>query len=60
MANGVRAGEEQEKHTFTNENQAVTISIKTTMKVDGDSVQVDHQLLVQRLMTAANGLFDDV
>ena len=39
--------------SFKRKNQAVTMATKSAVKVDGESVQVDTQLLFQRLVIAA-------
>ena len=38
----------------------VTLASKTNLKVDGDEIYVDPQLLFQRLLSAANGMFPDL
>jgi hypothetical protein len=46
--------------SFKRKDQVVTMSSKTSIKIDGETVHVDPQLLFQRCTTAANGLFDDI
>ena len=41
------------EYTFKKKNQAVPIEANSTVKIDGEVVQVDPQLLFQRLVTAA-------
>ncbi|KAK3744094.1 hypothetical protein QZH41_005421, partial [Actinostola sp. cb2023] len=43
------------EHTFRRKDQAVTLATKTSVKINGDSVQVDPQLLFQRLSVVATG-----
>ena len=38
---------------FRTEDQVVTLNTKLSVKIDGDEVQVNPQLLFQRLITAA-------
>lgn len=45
---------------FKRKDQIVTMASKTSLKIDGETVHVDPQLLFQRCTTAANGLFDDI
>ncbi|KAK3104651.1 hypothetical protein FSP39_007130 [Pinctada imbricata] len=45
--------------TFKRSNQIVTMSTKSNVKVDGDVIDVDPQLLFQRFTTAARNIFDD-
>ena len=47
-------------YTFKKANQAVTLSTKTAVKIDGEAVQVDPQLLFQRLITAADGISENI
>ena len=44
---------------FKKKDQVVTMDVKVCAKVDGESIQVDPQLLFQRLVTAANGQPDE-
>ena len=41
------------EHSFKRKDQSVTLTAKMAVKIDGDRVQVDPQLLFQRLSTAA-------
>ncbi|PIK53186.1 hypothetical protein BSL78_09896 [Apostichopus japonicus] len=45
--------------SFKRSQQATTMNAKTAVKVDGDSIEVDPQLLFQRLLLASNGMYDD-
>ena len=45
--------------TFKKKDQAVAQSTKSTVKMQGESIQVDPQLLFQRLVAAARGMFED-
>ncbi|XP_030845465.1 uncharacterized protein LOC115925532 [Strongylocentrotus purpuratus] len=40
-------------YTFKRKDQAITLALKSAVKIDGESVQVDPQLLFQRLTIAA-------
>ena len=40
-------------YTFKRKDQAITMASKNAVKVDGESIEVDPQLLFQRLSTAA-------
>ncbi|CAC5424083.1 unnamed protein product [Mytilus coruscus] len=46
--------------TFRKKQQLITLSNKTSVKIDGELVEVDPQLLFQRCTTIANTLFDDI
>ena len=49
------------EHTFKKKLQAVVLTTKPTVKLDGgESIQVDPQLLFQRLITAATRLGDEI
>lgn len=39
------------EYTFRKKNQVVTLGTKLSVKIDGDQVQIDPQLLFQRLIT---------
>ena len=43
-----------DKHVFKRVNQAVMLDCKSSVKVDGDVIQIDPQLLFQRLTLVAN------
>ena len=45
--------------TFKKKDQAVAQSTKSTVKMQGESIQVDPQPLFQRLVAAARGMFED-
>ena len=45
--------------TFKISQQVITLSTKTSIKIDGEPIQVDPQLLFRRLTTTANTRFDD-
>ncbi|GFS01233.1 hypothetical protein ElyMa_001091600 [Elysia marginata] len=47
-------------YTFKKKDQVVTMAVKVSAKVDSETLQVDLQLLFQRLVTVANGLSDDL
>ena len=51
-------GKAAAKYSFTKSNQAITFSAKSSIKVDGDKIQVDPQLLFQRLIIASQSLDD--
>ncbi|XP_041362003.1 uncharacterized protein LOC121377973 [Gigantopelta aegis] len=46
-------GEIVAEYTFKRKHQVVTLDTKSTVKIDGESVQIDPQLLFQRLTIAA-------
>ena len=46
-------GQKLSDFTFKRKDQAVTLATKNAVKVDGESIQVDTQLLFQRLVIAA-------
>ena len=46
-------------YNFKRTDQAVTMGTKSTVKIDGDSIHVDPQLLFQRLLAAADRLVED-
>ena len=43
---------------FKRSNQAVTLATKSSVKTDGEKIQVDPQLLFQRLIVALKSLDD--
>ncbi|CAG2240639.1 unnamed protein product [Mytilus edulis] len=45
---------------FKKNKQVVTLASKTNIKIDGEEVVVDPQLLFQRLVAAANNIFPDI
>ena len=47
-------------YTFKKKNQAVTLGSKHSVKVDGEEVHVDSQLLFQRLVAVSESTLDDV
>ena len=51
-------GKAAAEYSFTKSNQAITFSAKSSIKVDGDKVQVDPQLLFQRRIIASQSLDD--
>ena len=53
------AGKNIVDFTFKKSNQAITLNAKSNVKVGGETIQVDPQLLFQRLTTVANGLLED-
>ena len=46
------------EYTFRRENQAITMDMKSSIKIDGNTVQIDPQLLFQRLALAAKATQD--
>ena len=46
-------GEKLFDYSFKRKDQAITMASKSAVKVDGESIQVDTQLLFQRLIIAA-------
>ena len=42
-------GQSVVEYTFRRKNQAITMDIKSSVKIDGNTVQIDPQLLFQRL-----------
>ena len=53
-------GEGVSTYTFRKRNQAVTMNAKHSIKIDGESVNVDPQLLFQRLTTVARGSYTNM
>lgn len=51
-------GKSAAEYSFTKSNQAITFSAKSSVKVDGEKIQVDPQLLFQRLIIASQSLDD--
>ncbi|XP_078340604.1 uncharacterized protein LOC144627434 [Crassostrea virginica] len=49
-----------DKFVFKKSNQAVTLGSKGNIKEEGDDINVNPQLLFQRLVAAANDLFPDM
>ena len=47
-------------YTFRKKVQVVSMGVKASAKVDGKALQVDPQLLFQRLVTVANGLSEEL
>lgn len=47
-----------ETHTFKRNEQCITLSAGSSIKIDGVKVHVDPQLLFQRLMFACNTISD--
>lgn len=47
------------ENCFKKSNQSTTLATKSSIKVDGDSIHVDSQLLFQCLTAAADRLIDD-
>ena len=45
-------------YTFRRKNQAITMDIKSSVKIDGNTVQIDPQLLFQQLTLAARATHD--
>lgn len=46
-------GKTPAEYTFKRKDQAVTLGMKSSAKIDGELVQVDPQLLFQRLIAVA-------
>ena len=46
-------GKTSDEHTFRRKDQVVTLGTKSSVKIDGEEVQVDPQLLFQRLISVA-------
>ena len=44
-------------YTFKRKDQAITMASKNAVKVDGENIKVDPQLLFQRLSTATGSDF---
>ena len=51
-------GKAATEYSFTKSNQAITFSAKSSIKVDGEKIQVDPQLFFQRLIIASQSLDD--
>ena len=51
-------GKAAAEYSFTKSNQALIFSAKSFTKVDGEEIQVDPQLLFQRLIIASQSLDD--
>ena len=51
-------GKAAAEYPSTRSNQAITFSAKSSIKVDGEKIQVDPQLLFQRLIFASQSLDD--
>ena len=46
------------EYSFTKSNQAITFSAKSSIKVDGEEIQVDPPLLFRRLIITNQSLDD--
>ncbi len=46
-------GKTSDENTFRRKDQVVTLGTKSSVKIDGEEVQVDPQLLFQRLIIVA-------
>ena len=46
-------GKTSDENTFRRKDQVVTLGTKSSVKIDGEEVQVDPQLLFQRLISVA-------
>ena len=46
-------GKTPAEYAFKRKNQVVTLGIKSSVKIDGEQIQMDPQLLFQRLITVA-------
>ena len=51
-------GQTAADYTFKRKDQAITLAAKSAVKIDGEAVQVDPQLLFQRLTIAAKATED--
>ena len=51
-------GKSAAEFSFKRSNQVITFSAKSSIKVDGEKIQVDLQLLFQRLTIACHSLDD--
>lgn len=51
-------GQQVKDYKFRKKDQAVTMAVKVSAKIGGEAIQVDPQLLFQRLVTAVNGRAD--
>ena len=51
-------GKSATEFSFKKSNQVITFSAKSSIKVDGEKIQVDPQLLFQRLLIACQSLDD--
>ena len=45
-------------YTFKRKDQAITMASKNAVKVDGENIEIDPQLLFQRFSTAAGSDFE--
>lgn len=50
-------GKKVDEISFKRKDQAIVLSAKLAIKVDDDIITVDSQLLFQRLLAAANGMY---
>ena len=48
------------EYTSKRKDRAITMSSKVHAMVDGESIEVDPQLLFQRLLTAARGITENI
>ena len=53
------SGQNIPNFTFKISQQVITLRTNTSIKIDGEPIQVDPQLLFRRLTTTANTLFED-
>ena len=53
-------GKAAAEYPFTKSNQAITFGAKSSIKVGGEKIQVDPQLLFQRLIIASQSLPNDM
>ena len=53
-------GKSVSEHTFKRKDQVVTMGVKQSLTVNGESISVDPQLLFQRLVTAARDVTEDM
>ena len=53
-------GNNVQEYTFKKKNHLVTMGQKKSIKVDGQPLQIDPQLLFQRLTTVAQNITENV
>ena len=51
-------GRDVQEYTFRNSNQAVSLGVKSSIKINGVSARVDPQLLFLRLVTVGDCISD--
>ena len=53
-------GQQIDDYVFMKNKQVVTLASKTNLNVDGNEISVESQLLFQRLLSAASGIFPNL